>query len=429
MKGVPVWFLAIVSLACIIAGRQAASARETLKYADSYVPSTEAIAQSNAFAIGVEQCEPLKEGWQHRGFKVIIDERGKFCQDYSSSLVVDRAHDPVLQGIIKQARERFGTLPDRQKAEALCRFAHDLFSPEGMDDDELSDWDDSFGNQHRGERLLLGEYILQGKGVCEEKATLLKVLADALGLHATLVFGFDDTTGHVWTTIRIDGKGLIYDPTQGIIAGSPKDAPSHKTPRELYGKDFDRLQEVIKAQRLLENKNYAEAEASLKLIAGIDAKALGTSHPVYAVSLERIADLYREEGKESEAEPYLKKALHVREKAWGPRHQLVADCLNQLANLEHSLGNEKQSERMFKKAISIYENTLGKDDAAVADPLYNLADLYQDEGRYRMAQQLLQRALHIYERSKGPDHPDAVDARDKLKELSTELKMSAAKST
>ncbi len=411
-------YFADALLLCLITCQLAAVARETLKYQDSYIPPAAAIAQSNAFALGFEMSAPLLDGWQHQGFKTIIDNNGQFGKTLSSSLVVDRTNDPVLIKIIAEAQQRFGHLSAPCKAEALTRYAHSIFVAPGVLDDDLSNWDDSFGNQHRGERLLLGEYILQGKGVCEQQAVLLKVLADELHLPATLVFGFDNETGHVWTTMDLEGKELIYDPTQELIATTRGEAPSHKTIRDLYGADIDKLKAVIKVHDCLLNQQYPEAEQLLRQLVALDARALGKTHPVYAVSLGRIAALYELQDKGREAEPYLKEALSVSRHAWGPNHQEVADRLNKLANLEHSLGKNRISAQLFKRAIRIYEQALGPDDASIADPLYNLADLYKEQGRYAQAEELFKRALAIYQRAKGPDNEDVLDTLAKLKELS-----------
>ncbi len=402
---------------CLITRQNSAFARDTLSCPQDFKPGFAAIEQSNRFALGNEISEPILDGWQHEGFKMIIDADGKFGSDYAASLMVDRRQDKVLREMIETARHKFASLPDRKKAEALTHFCHDLFSPPGISDDELSDWDDSFGNQHRGERLLLGEYILQKKGVCEEEAVLLKVISDELALPATLIFGFDGTAGHVWTTIKIAGKDLVYDPTQEIYGTAPGAVPSHKTIRQLYGANFDKLTEVKRAHDLLAEKKYADAEKSLLAISTLDAKALGKKHPVYEIDLERIADLLRDEGREQEAEAYLLQALAVCRQAWGPRHQEFADCLNQLANLERQLGKWSECERHYKQAINVYEKTLGKNDSSVADPLYNLGELYEDQGKYAQAEPLFKRALTIYEETKGRDNEDTCDAREKLNEV------------
>ncbi|GEM_PF-3573511 len=401
----------------IAATARPATAGQTLEYPADYRVPPEAVSQSNAFAVGQEMTEPLKDGWQHDGFLSIIGRDGKIPAERSASLVVDRARDPVLRQTIEEARRRFGALPEAERAAALTRFAHQLFTPRGMNDDQLSDWDDSFGNQHRGRRILLGEYIARGRGVCLEEATLLKILADELGLPATLVFGFDDNVGHVWTTIRIGGQELLYDPAQEIIGTTGGAVEGHQSIRRIYGQDFDRLPEAIAAYQDVVDEDYPAAERRLQTLAEIDARVLGDAHPACAVILARLASVYRADGKEAEAEPYLKRAAEVCARARGACHQEVADCLNDLAGLERSLGKSAEAARLYRRAIAIYRRTLGRHDASVADPLYNLGDLYLEQKRYGPAERLLKRALAIYSSQKGDGDEDAVDTMNKLSEL------------
>jgi hypothetical protein len=409
--------LLTVVLCGALAGPPAAFAEEMLSLPDNFVPTPTAVAQSNAFALGAEISDPLLDGWQHEGFKILIDETGQYGPNYSSSLCIDRTRDPILRQTIRQAVLSFGKLQPKEQAVELTKFAHALFTKSGLSDDQLSDWDDSFGNQHRGERILIGQYIRLGKGVCEQQAVLLKVLADELGLKAKLLFGFDNHTGHVWNTISIAGKDLVFDPAQEILGTTAGDEPTHKTIRQLYGDEFETLSKLEAARRYVAGKNFPEAEAALKQLADLDRRKLGASHPVFAISLERIADLYRLEEQEAKAEPYLRKALQVYRSAWGENHQQVADALNQLANLERGLDKERNAERLYKQAIRIYERSLGKEDTAVADPLFNLAQLYFDAGQSERAKPLFQRALLIYESNKGSQHQDTIDARAKLDEL------------
>lgn len=409
--------LLLVSLSTVLSSTSAASAGEVLVYKDSFKPSAEAITQSNAFALGGEMTDPLLDGWQHEGFKILIDPEGKFGPNLSSSLCIDRTQDPILRDTIRQATESFSELPSAERAAELTKFAHQVFSKSGLNDDQLSDWDDSFGNLHRSERILIGEYIRLGKGVCEQQAVLLKVLADQLGLKSTLWFGFNRYTGHVWTTIAIDGKDLVFDPAQEILGASPLELPTHKSIRQLYGDEFDTLSKLQDAKRCIADKKFTDAEATLKQLADLDRRKLGVTHPSYAISLERLADLYQLEDRTEKAEPYLELALQAYRRAWGKQHQQVADALNQLANLERELDKNKRAERMYKQAIRIYERRLGKEDTAVADPLFNLAALYLDAGKLSKSRLLFKRAHYIYQRDKGPNHQDTLDTQAKLDEL------------
>lgn len=394
-----------------------AFAQEILKWADSHIPDAKAVAQSNAFALGEELSEPILDGWQHEGFQVIIDQDGRFDGDYCASLVVDRQADAPLRQVISQAQQKFAGLPPEKKARAITEFAHSLFTPADMTDDELSDWDDAFGNEHRGERILLGEYLSRGRGVCEQEAVLTKLLADDQHLPCTLIFGFDGNVGHVWTTMMINGKELVYDPAQELIAVPADAVAGHKTIRKLYGRNFARLKLALIANQELASGNWTLAKAHFEQLVQLDRQALGKRHPAYAVALQRLAALQKQQGDYEDARQNLLQALKICTHVWGGKHQEVADCANSLANVDRELGLNKEAEVLLTKSIAIYERTFGKDDVSVADPLYNLADLYKDEGRSADAHRLFTRALSLYQHFRGTQCADAQDTRNKLEEL------------
>ena len=53
--------------------------------------------------------------------------------------------------------------------------------------------------------------------------------------------------------------------------------------------------------------------------------------PTSRVSLNNLAELYRNQGRYADAEPLHKRSLAIREKALGPDHPDVAQSLNNLA--------------------------------------------------------------------------------------------------
>jgi hypothetical protein len=136
--------------------------------------------------------------------------------------VVDRANDPVLQRTIDDARGKFGELPPKQRAQALNKYVHDLMTPNNMSADQLDNWSAQFSSAHKGENVMLGEFITQGKGVCSQQATLLKVLGDELGLDVRLVRGAgldgSKAINHAWVDVNLPGQNerLICDPRWNV---------------------------------------------------------------------------------------------------------------------------------------------------------------------------------------------------------------------
>src|SRR5262249_25157890 len=153
--------------------------------------------QSNDYARLHELSSRLEDGFQNAGEKQVFDANGAFSRRTRNATVVDRANDPVLRGVIAEAKETFGQLEPRQRAERLTQYVRDLSYPKGMDGRALDAWNAQFSQQQAGKRVYLGEYIKQGKGVCSQQSLLLKVLGDELGLEVTLVRGTADATSNL----------------------------------------------------------------------------------------------------------------------------------------------------------------------------------------------------------------------------------------
>ena len=198
-----------------------------------------ALQQSNDYSYYHEISEPIRDGFHNAGEDAGFDADGRFWNQSNGSAdrpatVVDVANDPVLRRVIEDAKARFGDLPPKQRAEALAKYAKQLMTPEGMSSRRLDQWYDEFNLQHEGQRILLGEFIRQGKGVCSQQALLLKVLADQFpDLHATMVrgnYGGGSSLNHAWTTFDFgDGQKLVYDPRQQIF-GKPYSQVRTHTP-------------------------------------------------------------------------------------------------------------------------------------------------------------------------------------------------------
>jgi len=203
----------------------------------------EALKQSNEFVKSHELKGRIEDGWVNTGTGRELDAQGKFSAPWHG-IVVDRQSDTVLQQVITDAKQRFGSLPEKERAESLTRYVKEVMTRPGAagadgGEQALNQQYLKFMRDHAGERVPLGEFIRLGNGSCREQATLLKVLADEVGLKATLVRGNGsnaaDVINHAWTNIEIGGKPYIYDPRQGHAGMTPEQLASTHKP----GKDID----------------------------------------------------------------------------------------------------------------------------------------------------------------------------------------------
>ena len=73
------------------------------------------------------------------------------------------------------------------------------------------------------------------------------------------------------------------------------------------------------------------------------------------MSLNNLAELYRNQGRYADAEPLYKRSLAIYEKALGPDHPDVATSLNNLAALYDAQGRYADAEPLYKRSLAICE--------------------------------------------------------------------------
>ena len=181
--------------------------------------------------------------------------------------------------------------------------------------------------------------------------------------------------------------------------------------------------ELLKTYLLpaLEALAEASAQRDLRELAGEFEGWLGRlklrGSTDLAYSLDRLARIYKKQGRYREALPLYRQALKIREQQLGSDHPDVASSLYMLAGMYHSHGRYVEADPLYLLALKIFEQQLGTDHPDVATSLNNLAALYQAQGRYGEAEPLYQRSLQIREQQLGTDHPDVATSLNNLASL------------
>jgi tetratricopeptide (TPR) repeat protein len=151
---------------------------------------------------------------------------------------------------------------------------------------------------------------------------------------------------------------------------------------------------------------YSDAEPLYVRALAITEQQLGANHPSTATSLNNLASLYRSIGRYNDAEPLYVRALAISEQQLGANHPSTATSLNNLASLYESISRYSDAEPLYVRALAITEQQIGANHPASAISLNNLAGLYYLIGRYSDAEPLYVRALAIREQQLGVNHPD-----------------------
>lgn len=165
---------------------------------------------------------------------------------------------------------------------------------------------------------------------------------------------------------------------------------------------------------LKELGKYAEAESLFRRSLAIEEQHTGSETPEFAKGLLNLGALLTKLGNFIGAEQLFQRGLAITEKNLGTEHIDVAKFHQNLGALLYMLGNYADAERCFRQCLAIVERQLGAEHLEVADLLNNLAASYQMLGNYAEAEHLSRRSLEICEKQLGSDHPDAALARNNL---------------
>ena len=131
-------------------------------------------------------------------------------------------------------------------------------------------------------------------------------------------------------------------------------------------------------------------------------------YPDVATSLDNLAALYYYQGRYRKAEPLCIQGLEMRKRLFNGEHLDVALSLNNLAGLYRQQGRHTEAEACFKQTLEMWQRLYNGDHPDLANNLNNLGSLYQTQGRYSEAELLLQQALEMFQRLFTGDHPNVA---------------------
>jgi tetratricopeptide (TPR) repeat protein/CHAT domain-containing protein len=143
---------------------------------------------------------------------------------------------------------------------------------------------------------------------------------------------------------------------------------------------------------------------SLKIL-----EKIGPNHPTTASTLEGLARVYRQTGRQSLALPLLQRSLKINEDRFGPQHLTTSRTLNNLAVLHDSMQNFKLAESLYLRVVSIRERLSGPEDPGIATPLLNLGSVCVSQNRLTEAEVHYKRALAIVEKHIGPESRETAE--------------------
>src|SRR5262245_31805072 len=171
-----------------------------------------------------------------------------------------------------------------------------------------------------------------------------------------------------------------------------------------WAQTVDPLQLLQQIGELSKAGRYADAiPLGRQLVAALENMA-GKDHPMAAMGLLSLGDLYRLQGELEEAEPLLLRALAIRERAYGSEHRDVAQVLASLANIAIDRARYTEAERLLNRALTIREREFGSEHPETTMTLVGIARVRHLQARYVEAEALFQQTLEGFRKSVGPEH-------------------------
>ncbi|MFZ5353601.1 MAG: tetratricopeptide repeat protein [Bacillota bacterium] len=188
---------------------------------------------------------------------------------------------------------------------------------------------------------------------------------------------------------------------------------------QLYDKNNNIMLEILKnkADSLLREGKYSEAEEYYKIILDTRENYLGKDHPDTLSSYNDIILLLNYRGCYAESEKLSKYILPLQESLFGSEHTSVGKTLNSLGIILTAKESYDEAELLFKRAYEIFSKNLGKEHPDTTRVMNNLAAVSVDKCNYQEAERLYLQVLYIRERLLGTKHHYTAKSMNNLADV------------
>ncbi|MBY0426718.1 MAG: tetratricopeptide repeat protein, partial [Cytophagales bacterium] len=142
--------------------------------------------------------------------------------------------------------------------------------------------------------------------------------------------------------------------------------------------------------------NFNEIDKIYNQTTDIIKNAVGISHPLYAINLERQAEFYIENNKLNEAEKLLISAKAFWTGLGGENNSSVADILIQLGKIYYLRENYNEAEKYYGKGKSIYSSLFNSNHPGYIRAQSSLARVYYMKGNLKESIDAMAEIVPIY---------------------------------
>jgi serine/threonine protein kinase/tetratricopeptide (TPR) repeat protein len=191
--------------------------------------------------------------------------------------------------------------------------------------------------------------------------------------------------------------------------------------RDLLGKEHpDTVESIIALCWLLHEGNtsdqqrIAEAEQLAEEALETSRSALGETHPLTLMAMQRMGTVLFRKGEYEKVEPLFREVLEKRQSILGENHPDTLGSMHNMGSLLALLGKPQEAELFERKAFEGRRKVNGPDDPETLKTLANLALTLKVLDRREEATGYVSEVLRRQRRVLGEDHPHTLDAMMRL---------------
>lgn len=184
----------------------------------------------------------------------------------------------------------------------------------------------------------------------------------------------------------------------------------HLPPEHIeYQGNLDRMASVYRSQG-----RYLESEGLAKQALELRKKTRGEGHPEVAYMYSNLGRTYHAAGRYRQAEECYREALRIREAAIEQSNPLIAECHRQLGQICFDDGRYALADRHYRTAIELMRDALGDHHSWVAACMRDLSTMYATWGRPEESIEVLHDALEIQMQFLGGAHPAVASTLEEI---------------
>lgn len=218
--------------------------------------------------------------------------------------------------------------------------------------------------------------------------------ADRITDFMTKMFEVSDPSEARGNTVT--AREILDKASQGVDAGLSKDPEAQAQMMEVMGEVYESL------------GLYGRAQVLLTQAVETRRRVFGVSRPETLRSMDNLAWILHQEGRDIESERLQRETLDMRRRILGVNDKATLASMSNLASTLDSQGRFGEAENLKRETLAIQRRVLGPENEDTLTSMNNLANTLGKEHKYVEAEKLRWETLEIQRRVLGPEYPDTL---------------------